>query len=221
MTTDLPTLERKVERARAKLAQDLATLRSPEPFRHFTAGLKSEAQSSFQRFLDDIKSRAAANPTAALAIGAGVAWRLVTHPPIATALVGAGLFSLWRTPPVPVQDNDYLGEVQHRFGEQVTEAAVATGQTISDYAERVTEGIRDLAGAAVTGAADSFDRAGETAKGLYATGEAAVKSATGEIRQHIQREDFRDQLLLGVAGLAVMAALKIVYQGRAGKDSSN
>ncbi len=214
MTTDLSTLERKVERARAKLAQDLATLRSPQPYRHFTAGLKSEAQSSFQRFLDDLKSRAAANPTAALAIGAGVAWRLVTHPPIATALVGAGLFSLWRTPSVPVRDNDYLHEAQHRLGEQVSEAAVATGQIISEYAERATEGLRDLAGVAVTSAGESFDSLGETAKGLYTTGEVAVKRATGEIRQHIQREDFRDQLLLGVAGLAVMAALKIAYQNR-------
>jgi hypothetical protein len=195
-------------------------LRSPQPYRHFTDGLKSEAQSSFQRFLDDLKSRAAANPTAALAIGAGVAWRLVTHPPIATALVGAGLFSLWRTPAVPVRDNDYLGEAQHRLGEQVSEAAVATGQTISEYAETATEGLRSLAGAAVAGAADSFDSVGETAKGLYATGEAAVKSATGEIRQHVQREDFRDQVLLGVAGLAVMAALKIAYQNR-GENGSH
>src|SRR5687767_10900425 len=111
----LHQIEREVEAARAKLAGDLATLRSPATYSEFTSDLKSEAlemkdalvdkakssvQSTFENFVDDMKARAAANPAATLAIGAGVAWRLIQHPPIATALIGAGLYSLFRTAPL-------------------------------------------------------------------------------------------------------------------------
>ncbi len=111
----LHQLEREVEAARAKLAGDLSTLRSPTTYSEFTSDLKHEALdvkdalldkakssvvSTIEDFVDDLKARAAANPAAALAIGAGIAWRLIQRPPIATALVGAGLFSLFRTTPI-------------------------------------------------------------------------------------------------------------------------
>src|SRR3954451_1094482 len=110
----LDQLEREVEAARAKLANDLSTLRSPATAAEFTDTLKQEAmdakdmilgnakssvQSSIESMVEGLKARAAANPAAALAIGAGVAWRLARHPPIATALVGTGLLSLFRTTP--------------------------------------------------------------------------------------------------------------------------
>jgi hypothetical protein len=119
VTENLSTLEREVEAARAKLANDLASLRSPQPYREFGANLKSEAQSVVRRMLDDLKARAAANPSAAMAIGAGIAWRLLKDPPIATALIGAGMLSLLRTGPIRVDDEDYLRTAQERFGEQV------------------------------------------------------------------------------------------------------
>ncbi len=93
MTDNISKLEFEVAEARAKLARDLAFLRSPQTYRKFTAGLKSEAQSVVQRMGADLRARAAANPSAALAIGAGLAWRLLKHPPIATALVGAGVLT--------------------------------------------------------------------------------------------------------------------------------
>src|SRR5262249_31626262 len=92
-------LELEAEEARAKLAHDLEARGSPQTYREFRSELKSEARSMFQRVLDDLKARAAANPSAALAIGAGIGWRLVKHPPIATALLGAGILGLWRTTP--------------------------------------------------------------------------------------------------------------------------
>jgi hypothetical protein len=46
---------------------------------------KSTTQSTLQGMVDDLKSKAAANPAATLAIGAGIAWRVFRHPPIATA----------------------------------------------------------------------------------------------------------------------------------------
>src|SRR5690242_3981361 len=101
--TDLNTLERDVEQARAKFAADLARVRSPTTFAKFkedllaqARGTKDEllertsqaARDTTQRVLEDIKDRALANPLGALAIGAGLAWRLARHPPISTVLIG-------------------------------------------------------------------------------------------------------------------------------------
>jgi hypothetical protein len=58
---------------------------------------KERASDAVQRAVAKLKGRAAANPAAALAIGAGLAWRLAHRPPIASLLVGVGC--LWRTTP--------------------------------------------------------------------------------------------------------------------------
>ena len=110
---ELDQLERNVEMARQRFGRDLERLRSPATLSHFkedvaadaqglrdqiTRNTKSAAADAVTHFLEDLKERAAANPTAAFAIGAGVAWRLATHPPIASILVGFGVISLMRTP---------------------------------------------------------------------------------------------------------------------------
>jgi hypothetical protein len=59
--------------------------------------LKQEAFETKDALWDDVKARAAANPAALIAIGAGLAWRLMQRPPIASALIGVGLYSLWKT----------------------------------------------------------------------------------------------------------------------------
>jgi hypothetical protein len=100
MNDDLQNLEREVESARARLASDLSSLCSADTYSEFKQDLKHEARSTFAGVFEDLKARAAANPTATLAIGAGVVWRLIERPPIAVGLIGAGLLSLWRTTPV-------------------------------------------------------------------------------------------------------------------------
>jgi hypothetical protein len=221
VTENLATLELEVEEARAKFANDLAALRSP----HFTAGLKSEAQSVFQRILDDLKARAAANPSAALAIGAGIGWRLVKNPPIATALIGAGLLSLWRTTPVRVDEEDYLTTAQRRFGEQVSEAVeTAKGyaaetvgsaqEKVSEYAQTMQEKVQGLASSAAEQAAARIEQAGETARQLPDQAVNTAQRATSQLGAAVRDEDVRDQLLLGAAGLAVAAAVGIAYQRR-------
>jgi len=97
MSNSVTECEREVEIARAKLTRDLSTLRSPETFSSFTGELKAEAfeakdavvehakeavRTSVEDFVEDLKARAAANPAAALAIGAGLAWRVLRRPPI-------------------------------------------------------------------------------------------------------------------------------------------
>ena len=102
---EIGRLERDVETARAKLSNDLARLRSPAAFDEFTEStrdvivdhVKASATSVWQTVVDNLKDKAAENPAATMAIGAGLVWRVFRHPPIATALIGAGLFSLLRT----------------------------------------------------------------------------------------------------------------------------
>ena len=73
---DVPVTEceQEVELARAKLASDLAMLRSPSTYNAFTDDLRKEkdalvdkarsaAQSTLSNMVEDIKARAAANPS--------------------------------------------------------------------------------------------------------------------------------------------------------------
>src|SRR5215218_6836146 len=141
--------EREVEAARAKLSADLAILRSPATFSAFTDDLKTDAtslkdealakakstaQSTFQGVVSDIKARAAENPAAVLAIGAGIAWHFVRHPPITTALIGAGLYSLFKTSPSSrwQGNGSFLSAAKDRLGEQVTDFALATKDRAQD-----------------------------------------------------------------------------------------
>ena len=121
--TELNALERDVEQARARFADDLARLRSPSTLARFkddawaeardtkdelVATTKEAAKDGAQRLFTELKDRAAANPVAALAIGAGLAWRLVHRPPIATLLVGMGVVGLLRTSPAR-NSEPYMG----------------------------------------------------------------------------------------------------------------
>jgi hypothetical protein len=221
VTENLSLLELQVEEARAKLARDLALLRSPQPYREFGAELKSDAKSAVQRAIDDVKARAAANPSAALAIGAGLAWRLVKHPPIATALIGAGVLSLWRT--TPANEDDYLKTAQQRLGEQVSDVAetvknyaaeqvVAARERIVDYADSARETVEEAAASAAEQAGETLKHAREAATHIPDKAVNAVQRATRQFGRAVTDEGMRDQLLLGAAGLAVAAALGIAYQ---------
>ena len=111
---ELDRLEGEVRDARRRLKSDLEVLRTPETFSSFkeevigearqsrddiVADVKEAATDRVERFIAEIKERAAANPVAVGAIAAGVAWRILRKPPITTMLVGYGLISLWRTKP--------------------------------------------------------------------------------------------------------------------------
>jgi F0F1-type ATP synthase membrane subunit b/b' len=220
----LNQLEREVEGARAKLASDLSRLRSPDTAAEFTQGLKQEAieakdalldkakasvQSTIESLIEDVKARAAANPAAALAIGAGVAWRLIRHPPIATALVGAGLISLFRTTPVRMNGRtaaDYLSHAKDRLLEQTMEAAdvakekaVAFSETVSeqvakttaDVADRVEDLSAQAESVAQEAAEDTKARASamwsKTAEGLAQAGQSARSTIANGARDTIDQ----------------------------------
>ncbi|MBX9775745.1 MAG: hypothetical protein K2Y71_15290 [Xanthobacteraceae bacterium] len=185
-------LEREVEAARARLAGDLAVIRSPATYAQFTSELKDEAvdlknslvdkakasvQSTFDNLIDDVKARAAANPAAALAIGAGIAWRMIRHPPIATALVGAGLYSLFRTAPTRVNGSgDYLTQAKSRLGEQAAGFAGA----VKDRAVEMGEAAVAKAGELASDAVDRASAMGESAKDKVAELAGSVKQGAQE-----------------------------------------
>lgn len=263
-----PTLrdhERDVEAARSKLAHDLAILRSPKTFADFSDDLKhdaldttdaildkakSAAQSTANGLLEDLKAKAAANPAAALAIGAGIGWRLFRHPPIATALVGLGLFSLLRTNasrPTNGTQRDYWEQGKQRLKEQglqavskaadaVAEAQEAASTKASDLMEATKDkleqwgddaqaalsNLKSRAQTEVGDVADAARRVGDDLQGQFKNASAQAADTTKKLFQDtvasgsriLADQDSRNNLYLGLAGVAVAAALGIACQKR-------
>jgi hypothetical protein len=209
MSNSVTECEREVEIARAKLTRDLSTLRSPETFSSFIGELKAEAfeakdvvvehakeavRTSAEGFIEDLKARAAANPAAALAIGAGIAWRVLRHPPITSLLVGAGVFSLWRTSPpqfYPHENKDYLDRGKQRLGEQVKEfgadaskVAAEAGRVLIDKAgeayESASGAVEDWSQRAADGVGEFTLRTSEKAQGGMAAARDTIRGASDQ-----------------------------------------
>jgi hypothetical protein len=250
----LHQLEREVEAARGKLADHLSTLRSPATYSAFSSDLKSEAidvkdalvdkarssvQSAFDNFVDDLKARAAANPAAVLTIGAGIAWRLFQRPPIATTLVGAGLYSLFRTAPrgpAPRDTESFLAQARERLVEQtggladhIRRGATAMGEAVAEKAGEVASdgkaSVASLRETATSKATELAENAKDRSSAVYRSASDQLEAATsragdmGEeyfrpLQQAVNDQESRDSLLLGAAGVAVVAALGIAWQRR-------
>jgi hypothetical protein len=174
--------------------------------------------------MDDVKARAAANPAAVLAISAGIAWRLLKDPPIATALIGAGVLGLWRAKPINVAGGDYLSAAQQRLREQVgdaldtvkdyaSEAAVAAQEKATDYAQAAGKTVQGIAASAAKETVEAMESARAAAAALPDEAVDAAQRATSDLG-HALNGNLRDQLLLGAAGVAVAAALGLTYQRR-------
>jgi hypothetical protein len=193
--TELTELEREVETARSRLAADLMVLRSPNTLSAFGGDLKQQAldakdalvekaraaaTSRTQELVDGVKARIAANPAALLLIGAGLAWRLVRRPPIATALVGAGVYSLLRSRPLEPQrrtDAEYAEAARQRLREQVSDLTAAAKERALTAVGAVAEQASDLANAAGAAAqqlaGDAAARTREISSGLAERGAVA------------------------------------------------
>jgi hypothetical protein len=209
----LRELEHDVEIARSKLARDLSNLRSPDTYSQFASAVKQEAssakdalfekakssvQGTVESFVEDLKAKAAANPTAALAISAGIAWRLIQRPPIATALVGVGLFSLLRTQARPVNgrsNSEYVAQATHRLREQASDFAADVKEYAGNAAETAKEKMTELAGVAteragqaIEAAAGRVTDAATAAKGrVQALGDQAA-STVGEVASQVKEQ---------------------------------
>ena len=189
--TELNALERDVEQARARFADDLARLRSPSTLARFkndawaeardtkdelVGKTKEAAKDGAQRLFTELKERAAANPVAALAIGAGLAWRLVHRPPIATLLVGMGVVGLLRTSPARNSET-YMGlhdedpRLLHRYGAGEPGLAARAGE----LADVVKDKVQDWS-------ADAGDAARATATQIAETTTAMAERASRALR---------------------------------------
>jgi hypothetical protein len=233
-------LELEVEAARAKLATDLSRLRSPAAYADFRKSLKqdvqeaknsivdeakSTTQATLQGVVDDLKAKAAANPAATLAIGAGIAWRVFRHPPIATALIGAGLFSLLRTPPARVSGNgtaDYFSHAKERLKEQaadlageVRDQAAVIASDVKDHALAMAEAVKEQSAEVASAAKEQVQQWGADVEDAARDVPVKAASLAHKASRATQYDRAtRDNLLLGTAGLAVVAALGVAYQRR-------
>jgi hypothetical protein len=255
--SNLDTLERDVARARARFADDLARLRSPDNLARFKDDLWAEARETkdqlvdktketakdgAQRVFTELKERAAANPLATAAIGAGLAWRLINRPPIATLLIGAGLFGLLRTSAPQRSHEPYMGlydeddALQRRVGEdklaqRAADAASAIKDKVQDWGATAGETARATAtqigdkAASMTERAsqklhDVRDTARETLIQATETAVALGERTSARLQNAMPDREDRDKYLLGAAALAVAAAVGIAYQRRMhGSDS--
>ena len=218
---ELNRLEREVEEARHRLTADLDRLRAPDTFSSFKDDLVSEARNAkdewTQRLIEEVKNRAAANPIATAAIGAGLLWHLVRHPPITSLLVGAGVFSLVRTnPQQPSVSADMIsqaGDVARSMTENVAEwgsdATELTGELAGSAKEKVSEWT-----------AQSRDAARDGISNVTSTAEDLTGRVTQVVGEVINDDRARDGLLLGAATVAIAAAVGLAYQRRAHGNTS-
>jgi hypothetical protein len=235
--SSLPEHEREVEQSRVKLTQDLTLLCSSETMAAFTDGLKKEAFDTRDVLWEKLKSRAASNPAAVMAIAAGLGWRLFQKPPIATALIGVGLFSLWKTQSKTAYDatGRQLGYVE-QSKEILKEQAGEAFSKAADLAVKAQRATTAKGSEAWDSAKDEIQRwqeeiddtINEATSEVKASGEALmadirakrhdfrddVRGATAKVVETIRDEDTRNTLFLGIASVAVAAALGIACQKR-------
>jgi gas vesicle protein len=246
---ELNALERDVEQARARFADDLARLRSPANLARLKNDLwadvretkdevvdkaKDAAQDGAQRLVAELKARAAANPLATIAIGAGLAWRLVHRPPVATVLVGLGLIGLARTTPAQRGSHPYMGLLdedpvtQPRGADLASHAAAladAAKETVQDWSAQAGDAIRQTAGEIADKAASVAESASDALQGARHAARETAADVAGKagavaarvsqtVRDAVPDRDDRDTLLLAAAAVAVAAAVGIAYQRR-------
>lgn len=218
---ELDALEQDVEAARARLAEDIARWRDPATMSEFkdtvvrkATSIKDEvvreasdtATHTAEGLWSEIKQRASANPWAALAIGAGLTWHLVRHPPISSALIGFGLVSLLRTDrssgPSPVVTNavEYAGRTRD-WAETGSRKIKEWRQEVEIQAEKALASAHEALG----GPEEIVDEAWRSTTELVTRGSAIGQRA-------IRDAEARDKLLLGAAVLAVSGAVFIAMR---------
>jgi uncharacterized protein YdcH (DUF465 family) len=225
--------EREVESARAKLTEDLAVLCSARTFATFTDDLKQEALDTKDAVWEKLKARAAANPAAMLAIAAGLGWRLMSRPPIASALIGLGLFSLWQTPGAPLDKRSSFlqqsaqslktqgenfataagglaAQAKDTVSDKGTEAWEAAKAKVQEWNESATERLNEARSKTKTASDSVVDGLRRQQHDLR----DEIADVTASAKESLRDEDTRNTVLIGIAGVAIAAALGIACQKR-------
>jgi cell division septum initiation protein DivIVA len=254
MSDELDGLERDIRATRARLAANISVLTSSATLDDLTSTVKSEAlgmsddlmdrartsgMEMLRRGIDDLKDKAMENPVAVAAIGAGIGWKLWKNPPIASALVGYGLFSLLRgSAEDPVQNavrdaGERLGETASAvrrtamrtthdlrdkavsIADQAQSKASSLLGDVQDKAAAITGGVRDktaaMAGEASSALSSMSDETTEFGREMWATSQRAGHDLLDEVAERARalRTDPQSQILLSIAGVAVAAAVGV------------
>jgi hypothetical protein len=282
MSQELEALERDIRATRSRLAANLSVLTSTQAIDQLKSAVKTEAIETtddlmeraktsgidmLRRGLDELKHKAMQNPAAVAALGAGIGWKFWKNPPVATALLGYGLFSLLRGPDRdPVQNAvrdaserlegaavdafDAAAETARGVRDRAASAFEDARQTATSLSDQARDKAASLLGDAKDTAAFAPDKAAsptagsrqrataimteardtasslasegrETAQDMWARSKEAGQGLIDELSdrsRHI-RTDPQSQLMLGIAGVAVAAAVGIaVNRYRAGHD---
>ncbi|MCO5070437.1 MAG: hypothetical protein M9944_04410 [Rhizobiaceae bacterium] len=228
--SDLRQLELEVEAARAKLTSDIAALRAPGALSSLTEDIKEvvadkrdafidEARdrinSTVSGFIENVKEKAVANPMAAVVIGAGIAWHVIRRPPVAIALVGGGLYSLLRTSPGPlIGGGDPFTRARQNLGAQAHDIAEAAGSIGEDVAERTKDAAMGAARKAKDAVASSISRVMPDAEPDLEDYEEEMADAMSAMDERPAPSSSTDKLFLGVAGLAVMTTVALIFSRR-------
>lgn len=233
---NLDRLERDLQKTRERLARDLDRLRSVETISGFKADLLARASETKDQLVDkakesvragvqnlwyEIKARAAANPAAALALGAGLAWRLVQRPPVASALMGVGLLSLWRTDPRHPGPGADLAARTAQFFEIAKGTVADASSALHEHAGQVRSAANELIENAAEAVGNAVQASQETVETLRQRGQEVLpvaadraRTAMGRIGEISRSDKERDQILLGAAALALAAAVGVAAQRR-------
>jgi len=233
---DLNLLERDLQETRERLARDLDRLRSTETISGFKADLLAQASetkdqlvgkakdsvnAAMQDFWREIRARAAANPAAAVALGAGLAWRLLHRPPIASALVGLGLISLWRTDPRDPAPGADLAAHSAEFFKAAKAKAEDAGADLHARAGQIRSAAHEFMESAAEVVENTVQASQHAIETIRERGQETLPVAADSARAAIDRVvelspsvRERDQILLGAAALALAAAVGIAAQRR-------
>lgn len=197
MSEDLDRLERDIRATRARLASNLSVLTSGETFDELKTTVKAEALDAgddlmdrakesgltmVRNVLDDLKDRAIQNPAAVAAIGAGIGWKLWKNPPIASALVGYGLFSLLRG-----SENDPVQNVVRDARDRIEDTASAAIKTARAKAHDIRDQAVDLAGDVQSKASSMIGNAQERAAAATDEMRETASALAGEARSTASR----------------------------------
>jgi hypothetical protein len=226
---NLSLLERDIEATRERLARDLDRLRSTETIASFKENLLAQATEAKDHVVGqaqeklsagigdmwaEMKARAGANPAATVAIGAGLAWRMVQRPPIASVLVGIGLVSLLRTDSrKPLFGADLVARSMDQLGaakQKATEWATQEGG-LRDTADTVGAMAHDVIQSTLEAAKDDL---GERVQQVLALVREGARTVVDHVSTLSAPSEERDTYLLGAAALALAAAVGIAAQRR-------
>ena len=207
MADHLEAIEREVADSRARLADTLDRLTSPETSSAAKRDLmdtvhktkdellnraRDTGRQTAQGLADSLKQRAIDNPFAVALIGAGIAWRLYKKPPVTTLLVGAGLASLmmsggsrrgaYRDPYRDPRRQGYVPGGVAGYGYPVEDdmPTPSVAERVGTAASNVADRARDVGERARDAASTAVTQVSETAR---SAGEWARNAASGAAAQ--------------------------------------